>query len=84
MCYAYVLLYMHICLFCKYHQTSSESGQDTLAIILKSCAIGAIKISRARYGLHKTKVYPTDHIPDSGVMTDTTLLKGLSSPSVEA
>ena len=42
MCYAYGLLYMHICLFCKYHQTSSESGQDTLAIILKSCAIGAI------------------------------------------
>lgn len=61
MCYAYGLLYMHICLFCKYHQTSSESGQDTLAIILKSCAIGAIKISGARYGLHKTKVYPTDH-----------------------
>ena len=42
MCCAYCLLYMHIRLFCKYHKRSSESGQDTLAIILKSSAIGAI------------------------------------------
>ena len=50
MCYG--LVYMNICLFCKYHQRSSESGWDT---------IGATKRSIASYGLHKKKVYPIDH-----------------------